>query len=137
MIRIQYRAQAGSFRADLATEELASRLKDTRGLLLIDFAGEPPEVCEGILRDTSGFHPLAIDDALRQAHVPKLDDRHEYLYLVLHALFFDKHNARIDMLELDVFLGRNYLVTLHDQPINAIEPSYRKLDGWSSQKPPL
>jgi Mg2+ and Co2+ transporter CorA len=41
---------------------------------------------ESILRKTFGFHPLAIDDALREAHIPKLDDWGQYL--VLHSVLF-------------------------------------------------
>jgi hypothetical protein len=26
------------------------------------------------LRETFGFHPLAVEDALQEVHVPKLDD---------------------------------------------------------------
>jgi hypothetical protein len=36
-------------------------------------ANEPEEGCIPVLRDTFGFHPLAIDDALEESHVPKVD----------------------------------------------------------------
>jgi Mg2+ and Co2+ transporter CorA len=41
-----------------------------------------------------GFHPLAVDDALEEAHVPKVDDWEEYLYLALHAVVFDGRARR-------------------------------------------
>ena len=56
----------------------------------MDFLDEPRESCEPILRDTFGFHPLAIDDAIQESHVPKVDDWGAYLYLVLHAVAFDR-----------------------------------------------
>jgi magnesium transporter len=64
---------------------------------------------------------LAVEDALQEVHVPKLDDWGQYLYLVLHAIDFDKQNGgEVKTLELDVFLGQNYIVTYHKQPIVAV-----------------
>ncbi len=122
MIRSLFYAQDGQARTDVAVEEFGALLKDPGGLLWVDMAVEPPEVCEPILRGTFGFHPLAVDDALRESHVPKVDDWGAYLYLVLHAMSFDgQDGGRLDAPELDVFLGRNYLVTYHDQPIAAVD----------------
>ena len=112
MIRSLYCTQDGQLRTDLRPDEFAVALQDAGGLLWVDFFGEPPEVCEPILRQTFGFHPLAVDDALEEAHVPKVDDWAKYLYIVLHAVVFNRQADRqLDTLELDVFLGRNYLVT--------------------------
>ena len=122
MIRALYRSQKGRFRIDLKPDEFAAALKDARGLLWVDFEGEPPEACEPILLETFGFHPLAVDDALQESHVPKVDDWGPYLYLVLPEVVFDSQDGpRIDMLELDAFLGKSYLVTHHDQPIAAVD----------------
>jgi len=102
-------------------------MQDAGGLLWLDLSEEPPDACRPILLETFGFHPLAVDDALEETHVPKLDDWGEYLYLVLHAVVFDdqghapRDDGHIDTLELDVFLGRNYVVTYHAQPIAAVD----------------
>ncbi|HET7088920.1 MAG TPA: magnesium/cobalt transporter CorA [Anaerolineae bacterium] len=122
MIRSLYRAPDGAIRTDLPSDEFGAALLDPRGLLWVDFEATPPESDEPILREVFGFHPLAIDDALQQSHVPKVDDWSEYLYVVLHAVVLDRRDhMAVDTLELDVFLGRNYLVTHHDQPIDAVE----------------
>ncbi|MBM4466516.1 MAG: hypothetical protein FJ014_13335 [Chloroflexi bacterium] len=122
MIRALYRSQDERLRTDLRPDEFAAALQDGGGLLWVDFLGEPPGACEPILRDTFGFHPLAVDDALQESHVPKVDDWGEYLYLVLHAVLFDQQNGgHVDTLELDVFLGQNFIVTHHDQPIAAVD----------------
>ncbi len=122
MIRSLFRAQGGQVRTDVAAEEFGTLLRGPDGLLWVDMAAEPPETCEPILRGTFGFHPLAVDDALQESHVPKVDDWGTYLYLVLHAMSFDgQDGGRLDASELDVFLGRNYLVTYHDRPIAAVD----------------
>jgi len=122
MIRSLYRAPDGAIRTDLQTDEFGAMLLDSRGLLWVDFEATPPESDEPILRQVFGFHPLAIDDALQQSHVPKVDDWSDYLYVVLHAVVLDRRDRMaVDTLELDVFLGKNYLITHHDQPIDAVE----------------
>jgi len=122
MIRSLHRTQDGHLRTDLSPDEFTAALEDAGGLLWVDFADEPPETCEPILRETFDFHPLAVADALEEAHVPKVDDWGQYLYIVLHAAVFDGQDERpLDTLELDVFLGKNYLVTHQTRPIAALD----------------
>ena len=122
MIRSMYRPAEGELQTDLALEAIDAARQDSRGLLWIDLSGEPAEMCEPILRDLFGFHPLAVDDALAESHHPKIDDWGSYLYLVLHGVLFDAEDDRqVRTLELDVFLGRSYVITHHSKPIAAIE----------------
>lgn len=122
MIRSMYRPAEGELQTDLALEAIDAARQDSRGLLWIDLSGEPAEMCEPILRDLFGFHPLAVDDALAESHHPKIDDWGSYLYLVLHGVLFDAEDDRqVRTLELDVFLGRSYVITHHSEPIAAIE----------------
>jgi magnesium transporter len=122
MIRSLYRTQEGHIRAGLSPDEFPAALQDIGGLLWVDLSGEAPDACEPILHETFGFHPLAVDDALKESHVPKVDDWGLYLYIVLHAVVFDPQNDEpIFTLELDVFLGSNYLVTHQTQPIPAVD----------------
>jgi magnesium transporter len=122
MIRSVCRAQDGRLSTDLKPDEFAAALQDTGVLLWVDLVSEPSATCAPILRETFGFHPLAVDDALEESHVPKVDDWGQYIYLVLHAVVFDPQGDEpLNTLELDVFLGQNYLVTYQAQPIAAID----------------
>jgi magnesium transporter len=122
MIRSLYYTPDEPVQTDLRPEEFAAALKEPHALLWVDFDGEPPEVCEPILRQVFGFHPLAVDDALQESHVPKIDDWDTYLYVVLHAVTLDQEErVGLDTLELDIFLGGNYLVTHRIQPVAAVE----------------
>lgn len=122
MIRAIYHTPDGQLRIDVEPGAFSEALRDSQGLLWVDFVGESPDVCEPILRDIFGFHPLAIDDALREEHVPKIDDWGEYLYIVLHVAVLEMQDGvQVETHELDVFLGPNYLVTHHQQSINALD----------------
>ncbi len=122
MFRALHLAPDGKLRTDLTLVDVAFALQEPDGLLWVDFSELNASEDEVILQKTFGFHPLAIDDALRETHVPKLDDWTKYLYIVLHAVIYDqKVDERLDTLELDIFVGKNYLVTHHDEKIEAIE----------------
>src|SRR5512137_1210226 len=120
MIRTLDRTHDGRIRTDLTADKFTAALQDARGLLWVDFCDTPPEEDAPILLNTFGFHPLAVDDALQESHVPKVDDWGSYLYVALHAIVFNRQaqdGEYVDTLELDVFLGKHYLVTHHDDPI--------------------
>jgi len=122
MIRSLYRTPAGHLETDLSTEALAAALEDLEGLLWLDLCDEPPESCEPILRQVFNFHPLAIEDALEERHVPRVDDWQAYLYLVLHAISFDPAAEEpLPTAELDIFLGPNYVVTHRNEPIASVD----------------
>ncbi len=122
MIRSLYYTPGKPIQTDLRPEEFGAALKEPDTLLWVDFDGESPEVCEPILRQVFGFHLLAVDDALQESHVPKVDDWDTYLYVVLHAVTLDQAGQiELDTLELDIFVGANHLVTHRTQPMAAVE----------------
>lgn len=129
MIRSLFFTPGKPIRKDIPPQEFPKLIRDRRGLLWVDFSDEPPEACLPILNGF-GFHPLAIEDALQQTHSPKLDDWGDYLYIVLNYMSVaengDEWDTDID--ELDVFLGRNYIVTHHDNPVPAIDETWNSCD---------
>ena len=121
MIRVMYRSGRGALELDYPPDKLEVALRDKRGLLWVDWLTATPEECEPTLRDVFGFHPLAIDDALHEEHVPKIDDWGEYVYIALHGVNFKREWETLDTDELDIFLGPNFMVTHHFDPIAAID----------------
>jgi magnesium transporter len=121
MIRILCRAAQDAAMIELPPEQLASALKVKRNLIWVDLSGEDNASYQPLLIGTFGFHPLAVEDALVETHLPKIDDWDEYLYVVLYGVDFDHAKLEVDSHELDVFLGANYLVTHHTEHVNAIE----------------
>ncbi len=125
MIRSLYHLPGQTLRLNPPLKEFDTLLKDPAALLWVDFAAEPDASCEPILTGTFHFHPLAVDDALQETHTPKIDDWGEYIYIVLNAMdFTSKDGLTLSSRELDIFLGKNFVVTHHDEPINAIETAW-------------
>ena len=125
MIRSLYYLPGQPIQKDLPPERFREVIQNPEAVLWVDFISEPPEICQPILEEF-GFHPLAIDDALQETHVPRLDDWGEYLYIVFNYMDMDLNGvdweAQLD--ELDVFLGKNYIVTHHDHRVTAVDDTW-------------
>ncbi len=74
-----------------------------------------------MLRDEFGFHRLALEDAARQQQRPKVDEYPGYFFVVLYVPLPAEDDAPVRIVEVDLFVGRNYLVTLHRGEIPALE----------------
>lgn len=81
--------------------------------LWVDLA-DPTDEESRILSDTFKFHPLAVEDARSALQFPKIETYPGYLYLVLHGIDLKKGQTQFATHDIDFFLGRNYLVTVHD-----------------------
>lgn len=120
MLRALYYQANGDVLSVIEPDGFAAALQNQAGVLWVDFGGAEPEPTEEILLKVFEFHPLAVDDALHETHVPKVDDWERYLYIAMHAITFTSGEEDIEGIELDIFLGDNFIVTHHDLPINAL-----------------
>lgn len=75
-----------------------------------DVSGADPD--DGrVLRETLGLHELAVEDAMAAIHHPKIEHYEGFLYLILHGI--DSGQQSFVTQDIDFFLGRNFLVTVH------------------------
>ncbi len=82
------------------------------GLTWVNIEG-PTEQETAYLAEHYPFDPLVLDDCLSRIERPKIDEYKDYLFLVFHFPVFRKE-ARVTIpSQLSVFIGDNYLVTLH------------------------
>jgi magnesium transporter len=130
-IRAIYRDGSGRINVDWPVERIGEALADEKGILWVDVL-DPGSVdnrgVEGMLRDTFHFHPLAIEDALKDTHVPKVDDWGSYLYIVFTTIDFDPVTDDLCLHELDIFLGPNYLLTYRNEPLAVIETIRKNIE---------
>src|SRR5512134_86092 len=111
MIRSVYCPQKGPRRYDLSPADISQVLQDPAGLLWVSLEQPDEAEVQTILADTFHFHPLAIEDCLSDGYQPpKVDIFDDYLFIVVHALQPDFPLDNLDTMELNCFLGRNYLV---------------------------
>lgn len=60
------------------------------------------------------FHHLDLEDCLSQSQRPKIDEYDRYLFIVLDFPAYHPKTKRIAVSEIKIFIGQNYVVTLHD-----------------------
>ena len=86
-----------------------------------------------LLAERFRFHPLTIEDCSHFDQRPKLEEYGNYLFLVTHGFRLTESNAEpLETLELHTFLGKNYLVTVHVEPIPALDSVWNRLAGDSA-----
>jgi magnesium transporter len=73
----------------------------------------PSEADRALLVDVFGVHELAAEDALAEIHHPKIETYDGLLYLILHGITPGPTDRGFDTQDVDFFLGRNFLVTVH------------------------
>lgn len=82
---------------------------DTRALLV------------GVFR----IHELAVEDALSEIHHPKIETYDGLLYLILHGITPGAGDRGFDTQDVDFFIGRNFLVTVHHGPSRSIAAEHQ------------
>ena len=67
------------------------------------------------------LHPLAIEDATREHQRPKVEEYEHFYFVVFYSVRLDAKAAGLDVCELDMFLGKNYLITVHNGHIHELD----------------
>lgn len=201
--------QNGRFLFDLSSDVIAATLKDRRALLWLDIT-DPTAEDQELLRAQFGFHPLAIEDAIRSHERPKVDayrvpgdedgdgvpdeppvddstglavapddeaasdteimlsadpDRSEdeldemvllpldtllptalkkdeedgwghesYYFVIFHSAVYNPNEDHIETHPIGLFIGPNYLVTIHSGTIRQVADT---LARWRAPRSPL
>jgi len=71
------------------------------------------------------FHPLNIQDCIEINQTPKIDIYRHYTFLVLHFPVYHFKEQRIRIYELNIFIGKNYLITVPEVEIDILEKYFK------------
>ena len=82
------------------------------------------------------FHHLDLDDCLSRIQRPKIDEYKDYLFLVFHFPVFNKEARVTTPSQVSVFIGENYLITLHKGELKPLSKLFREcqIDEESRQE---
>lgn len=100
-------------------DDLPSLLARDDGFVWVDVPVFDAE-SERVLATTFGFHELTLRACRERNHVPATHAYADYVFLVLHAPATGEA-GHVHLLELDQYIGRRYLVTVHG-PLNPEVP---------------
>ena len=91
-----------------------------------------------MLAERFGWHPLDVEDVMSRRQRPKVDDYADegYLFAVLHFPAYDRNVQRLNAVELDAFVGPDFLVTLPGaelKPVSRLFTRCQEDDGFREQ----
>src|SRR5690349_231314 len=99
--------------------DLPELLKVETSVIWVDM-DQPGEADERVLLDVFKFHPLTVEDCRENRHYPKIEEFEDYLYFIVHGVTADISPEKFNTIELDGFLGRNYVITYHHETFRSI-----------------
>lgn len=85
------------------------------------------------LAEEFNFHPLSIEDCRNTHQRPKIEEYPGYYFIVLYEVELTGPNDELELRELNIFLGQNYLVTVHSRPMRAISTAARLWREWTDR----
>ncbi|MFH1890765.1 MAG: magnesium transporter CorA family protein [Candidatus Kuenenbacteria bacterium] len=59
------------------------------------------------------FNPLDLNDCLPSLQRPKIHDREDHVFIILQFPIYEAGSGRIESAEIDFFVGKNFLITIH------------------------
>src|SRR4051812_11720189 len=111
-------------------------LIEAEGLRWINIE-RPRAVDREWLTERFDFHALDYEDVFSRNQRPKVDEYDGYLFVVLHFPRFDKAVGRLNAAELDVFVGPDYIVTLPNERLDAVEYLFERCRTREEQREQL
>lgn len=94
----------------ITAPDWSALMAQPEGVLWVDMAGPTPEDVQ-LMHDVFHFHPLAIEDTGNQRQRPKVEEYRDHLFIILNPV--DSFDDELTFRELDVFLTRTMIVTVH------------------------
>jgi magnesium transporter len=119
MIKIIALENGKKLAKDIPVKRLTGLLKNRNTKVWVNIEN-PNEKEYQVLSDVFKFHPLEMEDCRKRLELPKIDEFDDHIFIVFHRLSYDFQKHILKMKELDMFLGRNYLVTFPNEPSEMI-----------------
>jgi magnesium transporter len=111
---------------DLELEALRLVHGDKGLIVWVDLDNPTDEEIKAILESLFQFHPLAIEDCITPSPLPKIEDYDDYLFMVAHAVDYTRAD-KFASTELDLFLGKEFLVTFHRTALRSVTALIERL----------
>ena len=117
---------------EFEVENISNIYKKGSALLWVDITLEKGDLSTdeiALLTDTFKFHELSVEDCLFPLYNPKVEEFDNYLFVSTHSIRL----KRIDLSEfdefvseVDIFLAKNLIVTVHTEELEFIETLMQK-----------
>lgn len=127
MITVNVHTNGTASLGEVPPEEISDVLARPDEVLWIDVVGPSPEELL-LLKSEFGFHPLAVEDVAKVHQRPKVDLYERHCLIIFYALTRDAAAEDVTLTQVGIFVGKNYVVTVHDRAIPALSETSER---WS------
>lgn len=127
--RSWHRGPAGEVRRDIESREFAGIVQSGEGMLWVDVDLRSTSQ-HALLEKVFKFHPLSIEDTLSPDGRVKFEEFPGYALVVVRAVRFVHETDDlydIEMFNLWLFIGKNFVVTVHGQHGPGVEATHERL----------
>ena len=139
MIRTQVYDPASGTVQD-GRKELIAIWKQSESLLIwLDLQGNPRQEEKTLLSEQFGLHPLAIEDAQKVRHPPKIEQFGSTLFILLKGLDAESESIDFGTIQLAMFTGKRFFITRHSKDSVSTDKMWAKTlkDGHVFTREPL
>jgi magnesium transporter len=82
-----------------------------------------------LVRDELKLHPLAVEDAVVAHQRPKLQHYGDSLFVVLKTVMYDEATSSIDLGDVMLFVGHDWLITVRHGEAGPLKPVRQRLES--------
>jgi magnesium transporter len=125
-------SQSKQFTRDFPTNDISERCSENQNVVWVDVSDPTSQDFLDLAKEFN-FHPLSIEDCFNPHQRPKIEEYKGYYFIVVYEAQLAGPRDRLELRELNIFLGSNFVVTVHSRPIRAIETARRLWGEWTDR----
>ncbi|MDO7788501.1 magnesium/cobalt transporter CorA [Desulforamulus aquiferis] len=115
-----YDNSSSRMRHDVNLNDIATEINNQDNMLWVDLFNFSEQELKYVA-EVFDFHELAVEDCMHYSPRAKLDKYDDYHFLVMHAIRYnEERDEEIMLVQLGVFLGPNYVVTVHKNTLPSL-----------------
>lgn len=106
--------QDGAKLADISVDHISEYVSLPGCFVWVALADATPEELDEMQQEF-GLHELAVEDARHGHQRPKIEEYGDSLFAVFHLVEPDAEHGEVNVGEVDVFVGRNYVLSVRNR----------------------
>ncbi len=103
---------------------MATRTINYNDVVWYDIVHPTPDDVEKLSETFPYFHPLNLEDIRSPIERPKVDSDDDYIFVVMHFPLWDARHEISRASEVNLFVGRRYVVTVHNGTLKPLNKLY-------------
>lgn len=106
---------------DISTVKESLPFKESPTVTWLNISGVHDEKIINEIGDEFKIHPLVLEDIANTTQRPKIEEYEDYLYLILKMAYFNEENAGIELEQVSMIVGKDYVITLQEKEGDILE----------------